>query len=109
MGRVIRLAVMVSAMSGTERPKSLAMAETQKTSTKKSKASMVHPRKPEATALRMFLVSATLLAEGIWTCVTHPGESVLFQCETPGGRLRGDFHVIDGGVRFRDRLAHLAH
>lgn len=95
MGRVIRLAVMVSATSGTERPKSLAIAETQKTSTKKSKASMVHPRKPVATALRMFLDSATVVAAGIWTCVTHPAASVFFQVNRGLIGLRGDLHVVD--------------
>ena len=50
MGRVTRLAVMVRATAGIERPNSFEIAETVKTRTKKSNASKVQPRNPAMTA-----------------------------------------------------------
>jgi hypothetical protein len=49
-GRVTRLAVMVRATAGIERPNSFEIAETVKTRTKKSNASKVQPRNPATTA-----------------------------------------------------------
>src|SRR5579883_96839 len=45
-----------------ERPKSLAIADTVNTRTKKSNASMVQPKNPAATALRAFLRGAAEVA-----------------------------------------------
>jgi hypothetical protein len=50
MGRVARLAVMVSAIAGIERPNSFEIADTVNTRTKKSNASKVQPRNPARTA-----------------------------------------------------------
>src|SRR5580704_4590488 len=53
-GRVARVAVVVSASAGMDRPNSFATAGRTKTRTKKSNASKVQPRNPAAIALRAF-------------------------------------------------------
>src|SRR5580704_17972595 len=51
-GRVARVAVVVSASAGIDRPNSFATAGKTKTRTKKSNASKVQPRNPAAIAFR---------------------------------------------------------
>src|SRR5579862_1259226 len=74
IGRVIKLAVMVNAISEIGRWNSLAIAETQNTRTKKSKASTVHPRKPEATAFLVLRSSAMLVAVVISRKLDYTGK-----------------------------------
>ncbi len=65
MGRVMRLAVMAALIYTTLRWKSLPIGTKTKVSTKKSKASSVHPRKQAITAFRWLARSAASSVVGI--------------------------------------------